>query len=145
MTDIERWARIIGQAETEMPPEYMDELIQHPAANSWDAPTMPRWEQWEEPAKAVAAAHEATILFLRLKLEELEKGLRSVMIGGNHLGLVIGADHPPYTASFDAARAHYGPGDKYEVWNCWRNMMLVRDQLDAASPVLPKDLENGGA
>lgn len=30
-----------------------DELIHHPAAKSWEEPTMPRWEQWGELADAI--------------------------------------------------------------------------------------------
>jgi hypothetical protein len=30
-----------------------DDLMLHPAANSWDGPNYPRWRQWEEAAEAV--------------------------------------------------------------------------------------------
>ena len=39
--------------------------------------------------------------------EPMRKALEKVMVGGNHLGLIIGVDHPPYTASHEEARTHY--------------------------------------
>lgn len=53
--------------------------------------------------------------------------LERVMIGGNHLALLIGVDHPPYSAPPDDALSHYGAGDKYEIWCCWRAIMQLRD------------------
>jgi hypothetical protein len=61
--------------------------------------------------------------------DRLAEALYGVMIGGNHLALVIGADHPDHTTSFYEALAHYGPGAEYEVWCCWRNIMLARQAL----------------
>lgn len=68
---------------------------------------------------------------LRARIAELEAALSSVLIGGNHLALLIGADHPLHTASHDEARAHYGSGDIYEIWCCWRAMMNAGPALDA--------------
>lgn len=62
-------------------------------------------------------------------LEEAERALESVLIGGNHLALLIGCDHPPYTASPDDALEHYGAGDVYDIWCCWRSIMLARATL----------------
>jgi hypothetical protein len=58
---------------------------------------------------------------------ELLAALEGIMVGGNHLALLIGADHPPYTAEPLAALEHYGAGDTYEVWCCWRAIMQARD------------------
>jgi hypothetical protein len=62
--------------------------------------------------------------------------LDSVLVGGNHLALLIGADHPSYSASFDEAMEHYycvvQEPDLYEVWCCWRAIMLLRDAARAA-------------
>ncbi len=33
-----------------------DELIHHPAQNSWEQPTRKRWEQWEDAARAAIEA-----------------------------------------------------------------------------------------
>jgi hypothetical protein len=66
----------------------------------------------------------------RARIAALEAALQSVMIGGNHVALLIGADHPPYTATHEAALRHYGAGKKYEAWNCWRNIMHARDVLE---------------
>jgi hypothetical protein len=57
------------------------------------------------------------------RIAELEAALSSVLTGGNHLALLIGADHPWHTASHDEAMAHYGSGDIYKIWCCWRTMM----------------------
>jgi hypothetical protein len=67
------------------------------------------------------------------RIAELEAALSSVLIGGNHLALLIGADHPLHTASHDEARAHYGSGDIYEIWCCWRAMMNAGPVLDASA------------
>lgn len=64
------------------------------------------------------------------RIKALETALRSVMVGGNHVALLIGVDHPPYTATHDEALTHYGAGDQYEAWNCWRNIMHARDVLE---------------
>lgn len=63
---------------------------------------------------------------------DMMEALNRVLIGGNHLGLVIGADHPPHTATHDEARKHYGAGDKYEAWCCWREIMNARSALAKA-------------
>lgn len=65
------------------------------------------------------------------RLELLEAAIRSIMIGGNHVALLIGTDHPDYTETHDAALAHYGAGDQYEAWCCWRSIMCARDALES--------------
>lgn len=58
-----------------------------------------------------------------------------VLVGGNHLGLLIGADHPPYTATHDDARSFYyarNRKDAYEAWCCWRTIMELRDVLEGS-------------
>ena len=68
---------------------------------------------------------------------DMMEALESVLIGGNHLGLVIGADHPPHTATHEDAQRHYGAGDKYEVWCCWRAIMNARAALAKARGETP--------
>jgi hypothetical protein len=63
------------------------------------------------------------------EIERLREALRSVMIGGNHVALLIGADHPSHTVTHDEALAHYGAGDQYEAWCCWRSIMHARAAL----------------
>lgn len=63
--------------------------------------------------------------------DKLAEALGEVLIGGNHLALLIGADHPPYTATTGEALTHYGAGDAYEVWCCWRSIMHAREALAA--------------
>lgn len=66
---------------------------------------------------------------LQARVKELEAALVRVMIGGNSLAQIIGADHPPYGTSYDEALAHYGPGHRYEAWCCWNAIMQARDEL----------------
>lgn len=66
---------------------------------------------------------------LRIERDELAEALKQVMIGGNHLALLIGADHPPADCYHDKALSHYGAGDKYEIWCCWKTIMLARAAL----------------
>jgi hypothetical protein len=68
----------------------------------------------------------------RLQAENarLREALRSVMIGGNHLASILGADHHlPHTVSSLDALEHYGAGDKYDAWCCWKSIMKARDEL----------------
>lgn len=51
--------------------------------------------------------------------------LDGVLVGGNHLGLLIGADHPPWGATHTEALEYYGAGDKYEIWCCWDAIMRL--------------------
>lgn len=61
--------------------------------------------------------------------------LQRVLVGGNHLALLIGADHPPHTANHETARAHYHihrkGQDAYEAWCCWKTIMELRDAIEA--------------
>ena len=62
--------------------------------------------------------------------EPTREALEKVMVGGNHLGLIIGVDHPPYTASHEEARVHYADAIwTYEAWCCWKTIMEVRPAL----------------
>jgi hypothetical protein len=63
--------------------------------------------------------------------QKLISAISEVLIGGNHLALLIGADHPLHTASSAEALEHYGAGDRYEIWCCWRAIMRLRDAGEA--------------
>jgi hypothetical protein len=63
------------------------------------------------------------------EIEKLRAALRSVMVGGNHLACVIGPNNLLHTASYEDALQHYGPGDIYDVWCCWKNIMEARAAL----------------
>lgn len=66
------------------------------------------------------------------RIAELEEALRSVMLGGNHLALIISGSHPPYSASTDEAHEHYrahGTREQFDAWICWQRIMLARDVL----------------
>lgn len=64
------------------------------------------------------------------RIAELEAALQNVLIGGNHVALLIGADHPPYQWEPHEALDHYGAGGEYEAWCCWRTIMKARDVLE---------------
>lgn len=68
------------------------------------------------------------------EVERLQEALALCMIGGNHLALHIGADHPPHTASPDDGLTHYGTGQLNDIWQCWRNIMRARDLRDCPTP-----------
>lgn len=76
-----------------------------------------------------AAEAADTITRLTAENEKLRAALETVMIGGNHLVSIIGADHPPYGTSYDEVLAHYGGGVKYEAWCCWNAIMEARAAL----------------
>lgn len=59
----------------------------------------------------------------------LDGPIHDVLAGGNHLALLIGADHPSYKVDPFVALEHYGAGDTYEIWCCWRSIMRLRDVL----------------
>ncbi len=65
----------------------------------------------------------STVVLTRAMVEK-------VLVGGNHLALLIGADHPPYTASHEDALTHYRQNhDGYEAWCCWATIMELRDVI----------------
>lgn len=63
------------------------------------------------------------------RVKVLEEALQSVLIGGNHLALLIGADHPAYGTDHFAALEHYGVDGQYEAWCAWNAIMLARRAL----------------
>ena len=64
------------------------------------------------------------------EIERLRVALETVMVGGNHLALLIDVDHPSYTADPLSALEHYGAGFRYEAWLCWRSIMQARQALE---------------
>jgi hypothetical protein len=64
------------------------------------------------------------------RIEKLETALRKVLIGGNHVALLIGVGHPLHTVTHEKALAHYGAGDAYEAWCCWKTIMEARKALE---------------
>ena len=77
-------------------------------------------------------AKEATDLeAAQARIAELEGALERVMVGGNHLALIIGADHPPFDAGVIWAMNVYGAStDKYNAWCCWSEIMKARAALE---------------
>ena len=66
----------------------------------------------------------------RTESMRLRAALESVMVGGNSLAQIIGADHPPHGTPYGEALAHYGSGVKYEAWCCWNSIMRARAALE---------------
>lgn len=64
------------------------------------------------------------------EIEHLRAALEDVMIGGNSLAQIIGADHPPHGTPYSEALAHYSGGVKYEAWCCWNTIMQARAALE---------------
>jgi hypothetical protein len=63
-------------------------------------------------------------------IERLAEALERVMIGGNHVALLIGMPHPPATATHEEAREHYRTRlESYEAWCCWKTIMEARRAL----------------
>ena len=86
----------------------------------------------EEQAMALEPQMDwATNDQLTRRIHQLDRALEKCMIGGNHVALLIGADHPPMTATHDEALTHYGAGDQYEAWCCWKAIMDARTIRDA--------------
>ena len=72
------------------------------------------------------------VLHMRAGADEIERlraALEDVMIGGNSLAQIIGADHPPHGTPYSEVLAHYGGGVKYEAWCCWNTIMQARAAL----------------
>jgi hypothetical protein len=64
------------------------------------------------------------------KIERLEAALREVMVGGNHLAIIIGATHPQAGTHHAGALEFYGPGQQYDAWCCWNAIMAARTALE---------------
>lgn len=67
---------------------------------------------------------------LRNCVREQQAALEKVMVGGNHLALLIG-NHPPAGTDLDTVQAHYLPHHPkmYEAWCCWNTIMEARATL----------------
>ena len=71
----------------------------------------------------------AQITALTAERDALREALDGVLVGGNHLALHIGANHPASKESADMALEHYGAGIRYDVWCCWEAIMQARAAL----------------
>ena len=60
----------------------------------------------------------------------MKKSVRDrIVAAGNHLGLCLPTDHPPYTATYEEGLNHFGPGKMYEVWVAWKTCYEVFEEL----------------
>jgi hypothetical protein len=91
-------------------------------------------EEGKELNDVVCAAYkmgcDQTREVYQKRIEKLEAALLNVMVGGNHVALLIGVGHPPHTATHDKALTHYGAGDAYDAWCCWKTIMEARKALE---------------
>lgn len=94
--------------------------------------TVADMEYMEVPGEWLVPVEEArsAITALRADNERLRAALINVMVGGNSLAQIIGADHPPHGTPYGEALAHYGSGVKYEAWCCWNSIMQARAALE---------------
>lgn len=75
---------------------------------------------------------EAANLIDRLRADNgrLREALIRTMIGGNHLAVHIDLDRPDWQSDPGIGLAHYGPGIRYDIWCCWREIMAARAALE---------------
>lgn len=109
-------------------PEKLDELearLRAVESSSTRSEVSTNWHRNPDGPEAADA-----IRTLRERNAALVEGLEWIMVGGDHLALLIGADHPPYTAEPDEALAHYGSYGAYEIWCCWRSIMSARHLIE---------------
>jgi hypothetical protein len=95
-----------------------------------DAPAFPLTAKLHSlVAEHFARFERDTIAALSARLAGVEAAGEAVLVGGNHLALLIGADHPPYCAEPNVALEHYGAGDTYDIWCAWRSIMRLRTAM----------------
>ena len=80
-------------------------------------------------ASDMNAVYEARLQEQEAQNAKLVAALSNVMVGGNSLAQIIGADHPPHGTPYGEALAYYGSGVKYEAWCCWNSIMQARAAL----------------
>jgi hypothetical protein len=66
---------------------------------------------------------------LEAKLAKAEEALDGIMVGGNHLAVWLPDNHPPADVEPLVALEKIGAGVSYDVWCCWRSIMLARTTL----------------
>lgn len=72
--------------------------------------------------------------------QKLANSLFRLSVAGNHVALVIGADHPPYTESENVAGEHYGSDmDKLNSWICWS---IIMDETRTVYDRLPEEVKS---
>ena len=64
------------------------------------------------------------------RVEIMQRAIRRMMLGGNHLATYIDPDGPTWREEVDAGLRHYGAGLAYDCWCCWRAIMQAREMLD---------------
>ena len=87
-------------------------------------------ETWREDIfDGLTLAMANRIEELEVKLAKAVEALERVMVGGNHLAIWLPDDHPTAEAEPLAALEQIGAGVSYDVWCCWRVIMLARTTL----------------
>jgi len=66
---------------------------------------------------------------LEAKLAKAVEALDGVMIGGNHLATILPDSFPPAKTEPLIALEAMGYGYDFEVWCCWRSIMIARTTL----------------
>ena len=85
----------------------------------------------EDPTGAFFAIQKQAyhIEELEAKLEKAVGALDGIMVGGNHLAVWLPDNHPPVDVEPLVALEKIGAGVSYDVWCCWRSIMLARTIL----------------
>lgn len=81
--------------------------------------------EWAEVSQSNCQRAKAS----EAKLARAMKALESVMIGGNHLAVWLPDNHPPAEMEPLASLEKIGAGVAFDVWCCWRSIMLARATL----------------
>jgi hypothetical protein len=72
---------------------------------------------------------EAKLAECEARLEKAVEALDGVMIGGNHLATILPDSFPPAKTEPLIALEAMGYGYDFEVWCCWRSIMIARTTL----------------
>ena len=94
------------------------------------------WDDLVDPARIALEALITSGDNITDRIEKLEAKLASavealdgVMVGGNHLATILPDSFPPAETEPLIALETMGYGYDFEVWCCWRSIMLSRTTL----------------
>jgi len=61
----------------------------------------------------------------------LVRAIDACVMTRHGLAHMLGEDRPSWTAEIADGLKHYGPGDRFLVWQWWRNTERLREAADA--------------
>lgn len=92
----------------------------------------PSYEELIDHIKELQAQRnfaQEQVVMAEAKLEKVVEALDGIMVGGNHLAVWLPDNHPPADVEPLVALEKIGAGVSYDVWCCWRSIMLARTTL----------------